>query len=236
VVFALAVFFLFPLVQGGILGQVRDRLDSPEQPPGRFGAYGRAHYVRLMGSQALFALVMFGIMIPTMCLGMSVAVQEMAKTIQNTWAEGAPSPAPPDTQELTRQLFSNPFLLAGMGLSSVLMAAVAMVYWVANCIVVSEQQPVLASWGRALRFCHQHFPVVLVVGSLSYIVGLSIAPLSLAGQLGIVKEPWALGGLALAYSALIGYWGVLLAGLSMSLYLARRQPSGQREPELAVVH
>jgi hypothetical protein len=115
------------------------------------------------------------------------------------------------------------------------MAAAAMVYWVANCVVVSEQETVLTSWRRSLRFCRQNFSAVLVVGLLSYVVGLLTSPLTLVGQLGIVKETWALVGLAVLYSALIGYWGVLLAGLSMSLYLGRRQASGQPEPELSAM-
>jgi hypothetical protein len=98
-------------------------------------------------------------------------------------------------------------MLAGMGLSSVLLAAVAMVYWVANCVVVSEQRTALRFWGRALRFCQQNLGGVLVDGALGYVAGRSITPLSLVGQLGIVKEPWVLGILALVYSALIGYWG-----------------------------
>jgi hypothetical protein len=57
-VLAVAVFFLFPLVQGGILGQVRDRLESPHQRPGPFGNYGRASYFRLLGSELLYLLTM----------------------------------------------------------------------------------------------------------------------------------------------------------------------------------
>jgi hypothetical protein len=119
-----------------------------------------------------------------------------------------------------------------MGISSILMAAVAMVYWVANCVVVSEQKSVLASWSQSLRFCRKNFSAVLVVGLLTYAAGLLMSPLSLVGQLGIVKEPWILVALAVWYSAFLGYWGVLLAGLSMSLYLARRQACGQWEPGL----
>jgi hypothetical protein len=178
---------------------------------------------------------MLGIMVPVMCLGMSLAFQELANTMSVVPAEGAPSSQSLDTQQLTRQLFTHPVVLVGMGLASVLMAAVAMVYWVANCVVVSEQQTVLASWRQALGFCRQNLSVVLVVGLLTYAVGLVISPLSLVGQLGIVKEPWILVALAVWYSAFLGYWGVLLAGLSMSLYLARRQACGQRQPELAAM-
>ena len=60
--FSVAVLFLFPFVQGGILGQVRDRLESPHQAPGRFGSYGRTHYIRLLGSLGLFMLLIFVVM------------------------------------------------------------------------------------------------------------------------------------------------------------------------------
>jgi hypothetical protein len=223
---SLAVFFLFPLVQGGILGQVRDRLESPQQPPGRFGAYGRAHYLRLLGSQGLFTLVMVGIMLPVMCLGMSLAFQEVAK---------AGPDVPPNTQQLTRQLLMHPVLLGGMVTASLLASAVAMVYWVANCVAVAEQQRVMASWRKALHFCRQNFPAVLAVWLLSFAVGVLISPLSLVGQLGIVTDLWALVALALAYAAFIAYWGLLLAGLSMALYLSRRHPAEAPEPALAAL-
>ena len=59
-----------------------------------------------------------------------------------------------------------------------------------------------------------------------------MAPLGMLGQLGVVTGTWALLGLALAYSVLIGYWGVISAGISMSLYLGRRTRSAAPEPAL----
>jgi hypothetical protein len=140
-----------------------------------------------------------------------------------------------DPQQLNRQLLAHPVMLAGMGIASLLASAVAMVYWVASSVVVSEQGRVLASWRKALHFCRQNFPALLVVCLLTFAVGFVTAPFSLAGQLGFVKELWALVALALVYSALVGYTGVLLGGVIMSLYLARRMPSGQPEPERQVL-
>jgi hypothetical protein len=224
-VLALAVFFLFPLVQGGILGQVRDRLESPQQPPGPFAPYGRAFYRRLLGSQALFTLLMFVALLPLMGLtvGLYFQVQEMG------------SAAPADPQQLNRQLLSYPVMVVCMVIFAVLAAAVGMVYWVANTIVVAEKERVFASWRQALHFCRQNFAAVLAVWLLNFAAGLLMSPLALVGQRGVVKEPWALVGLAVVYSALIGYWSVLLAGLMMSLYLARRSPSERPEPEPAAL-
>ena len=126
-------------------------------------------------------------------------------------------------------------MLTALGISSVLMVAVAMVYWIASCIVVSEQESVLASWGHSLRFCRQNLAVVVVAGLLFFGVGLLISPLSLVGQLGIVTNPWALGAMALVYAALIGYSAILLAGLSMSLYLGRRLPSEVEVIQVAAI-
>jgi hypothetical protein len=224
-VLALAVFFLFPLVQGGILGQVRDRLEFPQQPPGPFAPYGRAFYSRLLGSQALFALLTFVLLLPLMGLtvGLYLQVQEMGP---------AAPPQPADPQQLNRLLLSHTALVVGVAVFSVLVAAVGMVYWVANTIVVAEQERVIASWRRALHFCRQNFAAVLAVWLLNFAVGLLMSPLGLVGPLGIVKEPWALAGLAVVYAAVIGYWAVLLAGLMMSLYLARRSPAEQPEPRV----
>lgn len=215
---AVAVFFLFPLVQGGILGQVRDRLESPLQPPQQFGTYGRANYLRLLGNQGLLTLAMLAIMVPTMCLSVGLAFQEVARVAQD-------APQPLDTQQLTRQLLLHPVMLAAMLIATSLAMAVGMVYWVASCIVVAEQERVIASWRKALHFCRENFSAVLTLGVMGLVLGVLSSPLSLASQLGIVRDLWAVVGLALVYSVLVAYSGVLLAGLSMSLYLARRQPS-----------
>jgi hypothetical protein len=223
-IFALAVFFLFPLVQGGILGQVRDRLESPYQPPKRFGSYGKAFYVRLLGCEGLFALGMAVIMVPVMFLSVAVAY-EMAKAMTAVPTEGTPV----DPQQINRQLLTHPVMLTTMVIASFLTSAVAVVFWVTSSIVVSEQARVIASWRKALHFCRQNFSAVLAVCLLIVAAGFVTAPFSLAGQLGVVKQLWALVALALVYSALIGYTGVLLGGLVMSLYLARRTPSGRGE-------
>jgi hypothetical protein len=230
-VLALAVFFVFPLVQGGILGQVRDGLESPPRFPGQFGAYGRTFYVRLLGSQALFALVLIALMLPAMCLGVGLAYQEMAKVIEDMGkatptepTAGTPAQQPPDPQELNWHFMSHPMMLAGMVIASFLGSIVSLIYWVANSIVVAEDRRVMASWRSSLRFCRENVSAVVAVWLLSFAAGLLIAPFGVVGQFGIVKDLRAVVALALVYSALIGYWGVLLAGLTMSLYLGRRTP------------
>ena len=226
---ALAVLGIYPLVQGGILGQVRDRLESPNRPPGPFGPYGRAFYVRLLGSEGLYVLALLGIMFPVMVLG---AVLMMNSTLFTLPADGGTPPQPIDPQQLNRQLMTHPAMLAGMLISSFLASALGMVYWVANCIVVSERQRVLASWGEAFRFCWQNCSAVVSLWLVTTVVGIVVSPLGLVGPLGVVTEPWALVALALLYAALIAYGGILLPGVSMSLYLARRVPSGERVREL----
>jgi hypothetical protein len=224
---AVAVFFLFPFIQGGILGLVRGRLGSTGNGPGPFGAYARANYLRLLGSQTLFVVLMIAAVAPVICLGAGLAFQDLAST--TPVQPGEPSAAGPDPQQLQRQLLSHPAMLAGLVLVSVFMSAVGMVYWVANCIVVTEPEGVMAAWRRSLRFCRANFSAVVVVWLLNLVAGVVMAPLPLVGQLGYVTDPWALSVLAIIYSALIGYWGVVLAGLSMALYLGRRTASGQSE-------
>jgi hypothetical protein len=169
---------------------------------------------------------------------MALYFQEMAWVAQAgsaITAEGDALPPPPDVQQMTRHLLLHPAMVAGVVITALLASAAAMVYWVANCMVVCEREGVLASWRKAFRFCRQNLPGVLVVLLLSFAVGLFISPLGLLGQLGIVTELWVLVALALVYAALIGYWGVLLAGLVMSLYLARRPLPPQQEPGLPAV-
>jgi hypothetical protein len=228
---AVAVFFLFPLLQGGILGQVRDRLQSRHQPPGPLGAYGRQFYVRLLESQGLVVLAMLGIMVPMMCVAMWLAFHQMIDALAAPPAEGAPPPQIADPQQLTRQLLTQPAFLAGMVILSLLSSAVAIIYWLACSVIVSEQERVLASWWKALRFCWRNFGAVLAVWSLIVVVGILTAPVGLASQLGVVTDLWVIAAVALVNAALIGYVGVLLAGLSMSLYLGRRKPESC-EPEL----
>jgi hypothetical protein len=237
---ALGVFFLFPLVMGGILGQVRDRLESPQQARTGFGTYGRAFYVRLLGNLGIFALVMIVVLSPVMCLAVGLAFQDISEVERLggpvTTAEGKPVPEPPDPQQLTRYVLLRPVMLAGIAIASFLVSAASMVYWVACCRVVCEGDGVFASWGKALRFCRANLPAVFVVLLLSFAVGFLISALGILGQLGIVKDMWALVVLAVVYSAFIACWGVLLAGAVMSLYLARRPPlPGQLEPGLSAV-
>jgi len=220
---AIGVFFLFPLIQGGILGQVRDRLDSPDQPPQRFGSYMRLYYSRLLGNEAIFTLATIVAVVPLIFLSVLLAIQST-----NRLAE------PPAPGEVERQLLSQPIFLGALVLLSILVSALGMVYWVANCVVVAEGQSVGASWRRSFQFCRQNFLACLAVWLVNLVVGAVLAPLGMLGQLGVVTGTWALVGIALAYSVLIGYWGVIAAGISMSLYLGRRTSSESQEPAVPV--
>jgi hypothetical protein len=226
---AVAVFFLFPLVLGGILGRVRDRLEPGRWPQARFGTYARVHYVRLLGSQGLMLLAGLVIMAPVMCMAIALAfeVMSLGSVAPN---DAVPSPNP---VELQRQLLSQTGMLTGIVISGLLMSAVTMAYWVANTIVVCDREHVFAAWRKALHFCRENLSAVVVVWLLAFAAGLVMAPLSMAGQLGFVTDLWALAGLAVVYAALLGYWGVLMAGLIASLYLGRGAPAEQREPALS---
>jgi hypothetical protein len=228
-----AVLFLFPLVQGGILGQVHDRIESPLRPPGSFGTYARRYYMRLLGSQGLCLLVGMAIMVPVMVLSMSRAFQELEELAGPVSAGPDAVNPPPNPQEFQRQFLTSPGILTAMVIASLLMSAITMVYWIANCIVVSERQRVFTAWRKALCFCRDNLSAVLAVWLLAFAAGIVMTPFALAGQLGFVSDPWILAGMALVYAALLGYWGVLLAGLSMSLYRGREAPSPRREPALA---
>jgi hypothetical protein len=223
-VFSLALFFLFPLVQGGILGQVRDRLESPLRRPGAFGVYGRAFYTRLLGSQALMTLAMFVLLLPVMALAMRAAFLEVERG------------ASLDSGEMMDRFLLHPAFLVGVVVLCLVESVVAMVYWVANCVVVSEGERVIASWRRALHFCREHVPALLVLWLVNLAAGLAISPFGLLGSLRVVMDAAILVPLAVVYAALIAYWGVVLSGLVMSLYLAGRSPAERlevKEPVLA---
>jgi hypothetical protein len=218
-----AVFLCFPLIQGGILGQVRDRIECRDWPPRSFGHYARAYYDRLLGCQGIFLLAAFAIMLPAMAFAMSLAFDEMAKTVS---ADGGPTATP---QQINRAIFSHPGMCTGLVLAAVLASALWMVYWVAGSVVVTEGEGVIASWLKALHFCGKNLGAVALVWLLSAAVGVLMAPVSLVGQLGFVTNPWLLVVLAVVYSALVAYWGVLLGGVCLSLYLARREPAEHPE-------
>jgi hypothetical protein len=225
-----AVFFLFPLVLGGVLGQVRDRLEPGRWPRGGFGTYARAHYVRLLGSQGLLMLAALVLMVPVMVLAMAKAFEQLS-SLPTGPNEAVPSPNPVEFQ---RQLLSQPGMVLGMVIGGLVMSAVTMVYWVANTIVVCDGERVFAAWRKALHFCRANLPAVFVVWLLAFAAGLAMAPLSMAGQLGFVTDLWALAGLAVLYAALLGYFGVLMAGLVVSLYLGRGAPAEHTGPALSV--
>jgi hypothetical protein len=222
-VFGLAVFFLFPLVLGGILGQVRDRLEWPGQTPGAFGKYGHAFYSRLLGNQALMTLLMFVLLLPVMTYAMWLAMQVTALGTS------------PDYRQMTGFFLSSPALLACMLVVCLLASAVGIVYWVASCIVVSERERVFASWRKSLRFCRDHFGAVLALWLVNLVAGLVMSPFALVGSLRFITHLWVLVPLAVVYAALIAYWGVVLAGMVMSLCLAGRPPAERVEAEEPVV-
>jgi hypothetical protein len=225
-VLAVVVFFVFPFVLGGILGQVRDRLATPHQQPGSFAAYGRANYLRLLGSSGLYLLIIFVLLAPVICVLAGLVVQAMMLNAE----------APPDGQPFARQFLalSEPLTIIGLAVFTALAAIITMVYWIANCMLVSTSAGVFACWRQSLRFARHNVPAWLAVWFLIVAVSCLIAPVGLATQLGWVTNSWEVVALALLYAALIGYMGVLFAGLLMSLYLARRRADCAGTAGLAV--
>jgi hypothetical protein len=230
--FSLALCFLYPLVQGGILGQVRDRIEYPDRNPGQLGAYGRRYYARLLGCLGLFILITVVLMLPMIAVSMGIAIQMMAQV--EALGSSVDEAAPPPTLD-TRQLFSYPLMVAVTIVTSLLVSAAGLVYWLACSMVVVEQERVLTAWKKALTFSRRNLPGVLAVWLTISVVGFVLMPLGMVGPLGIVSAPGILVPLALVYAAGIGYVGVLTAGLVMSLYLARRNEARKPEPELAAV-
>lgn len=221
--FGLVVFFLFPLIQGGILGKVQDRIEATGRPAESFGAYSRRYYPRLLGSQCLYVLVLFAVMFPIMIFAVILAIQY------------ASTPTEPATSaEIQQHLLANPLFVICIVVAMAIAAAAGMVYWIANCFVVAEDERVFASWRRSLRFCQVNFTAILAIVVMNLVVSAALSPLGLLGQLGIVTNPWALSGLAVIYSAIVGYWGVVLAGIIMSLYLHRRNSAGRLEPAMSL--
>jgi len=218
--FGVAVFLVFPLIQGGILGQVRDRLEAPNRPPGSFGTFARTHYLRLLGSQTLFLLIAIAVIAPLMILAMVQAFQ----------ATGTPPGGVTDPAELNRRLLQDPVTVVLVVVALAVLAAAGMVYWMANCAVVTEQRTTLAAWRRGFAFCRRNISAVLSVWLINLAVGVVLAPPGMLGQLGLVSGWWVLAAAAVLYAAVTGYWGVVLAGLCMSLFLGRRTPAAPAEP------
>jgi hypothetical protein len=209
----MAVVFVFPLVQGGILGLVRNGLESPDRPPAPFWSYGRTYYLRLLGSQGLMLLVSLVVVIPAAAVAAGVAVQRAATSSGEPAAPG----------EINRQLLQHPAMIVVLIIGVMFTTASGMIYWVANCRVVADGEGTLTAWRRAATFCRENFAAVLVLWLVNLVTGVALAPVGLLGQLGIVTDWWALAAVVIVYAALIGYWGVVLAGLCMALYLARRK-------------
>lgn len=211
---AVVVFFVFPFVLGGILGQVRDRLVTPYQPPGPFATYGRAYYRRLLGSLALFTLSLFVLLTPVSCVLAGMVVEAFRLT--------AEAPAP-EQQQIAQLFLLQPLTGTVLAVFAVLSAAIGMVYWIANCMLVTTSAGVFACWKESLRFARRNGAAWLAVWLLFIAVSCLVAPVGLATTLGWVANPLAVMVVALAHAALIGFLGVLLAALVMSLYLARRR-------------
>jgi len=202
-ILSVAAIFIVPLIQGGILGQLRDRLETPIEPPKTLAAYS-VYYARLLESSFLFAAVSLGVVLLFLLTGV----------LPTPLFEGL--------------ALSGPLMLAIALIGASLIIMTIVVYSVANCIVVSEDQEVLAAWRQSLHFCRQNFPAVLG-WALLLLAGFV---LHLLFMLSNAEALWALTSLALLETAIVSYGMVLLAGVMMSLYLTRRPQPESRTVDL----
>ena len=214
--FLFALIFLSPLLIGGAIGRIRDRIEPVNRPTASLDSYGRIFYGRLLGSLGLLIACAIVAMLPAMCIGFATAMQLMADTMRT----GQTDPA--QIQQMTRQLYTQPLFLTLMVLSTLAMTALALVFNLANVIVVCDGERVIAAWSKSLRFCRANFSAVFGLGLINIGLGIPATAQGVVSGLLLIGQLPVLLALALFQSAYISYMFVLGIGLSTSLYLARR--------------
>jgi hypothetical protein len=213
-IFLIALIFITPLLNGGMIGRIRDRIEG--QPLAKFGSYGRMFYGRLLGSVGLFIACAIVAMLPVMCFGMIMGMQQAAEAMRSGQAD------PAQIQQMARNLYKQPLYLALMAFSMLAMTVLGLLFHITNAAIVCDGERVMAAWSRSWRFFQENFGAMAGLGLIN--IGLSIP----AGAFGVVSGMMLVESLAvllagaLVQSVFISCLFVLGAGLSTSLYLARR--------------
>lgn len=218
-VWLLVMVFGGPWVAGGILGQLKDRMTAPEAEPGPFRPYASRYYVRLL----LLTVVYVGIFLLLYLILMLVGMMIAASVLQGDAM---------DPQNL-QQLNMHPANIAAGALFLLALAAMIVVFNLANAGVVVEEWDAWTSLGRAWGFVRSHagdavklFLVITGLGCVMWSLYWIPAVLEL-------REIPVLAILGLLMAAYFPYMIMLGLAFGVSLWLARRPDVSGAEPTAA---
>lgn len=217
-VWLLVIIFGAPWVYGGILGQHRDHIHHPGQPPGSFSEYAGRCYARMLGMTAIVLGVCFAIMIPIGCIGWVLAMSQL---------QGPGGQIDPQKMQ---ELAQHPINIAAGVLMIVWMTAIGTLFNPAYVILWGEDESITSSMKKSYRLLRDNrsdavklFFVYLLLGMVMWVLRPVIGVLQIKAMPVIVPI-----GIALGFY--VSYLPVLNFGIATSLYLARKPAV---EPETA---
>jgi hypothetical protein len=202
-----------PWVAGGVLGQLRDRIVTPEAQPGPFRDYASSFYGRLLLLTVIYVAIFLVLYLILMLVGALVA--------GSAFADGAVQP-----QQL-QQLNTHPAnIAAGVGFMLV-SSAVGVLFLLTNAGVVVEQWDALTALGRAAGFIRQRsgdaFRLFLIVAALACVLyAFYWIPTLLE-----LRDATVVAVLAVLMACYFPYMIMLEMAFGMSLWLARRPQSDE---------
>lgn len=215
-VWILVTLFAGPWVAGGVIGQLRDRVAAPDAPVGSFRAYASAYYGRFLLLTVLYLATLFVLYLVLMLVGMLIAGSAL---------QGEPL-GPAQLQSLN----SHPANIASGVVFGFALAAVAVLFNLADSAIVVEQVDAISGLGRAWSFMTRRFGdafrLFLVYAALGVPVGLLYSGPALLQ----LRELPVLAVVGVLLACYFPYLIMIDLAFAISLWLARHpRPEGMPE-------
>lgn len=212
-IWMLIMVFGGPWITAGAAGQLRDRIERPGETAGSFVGYGGRFYLQVLVLTLIFVVVVFVMYLIIGLVTMAVLYDEF----------GFPMMQPQQVREF--QL--HPVNIALNTLGGLFLAALAIVFCLANVIVVVEYSDAFTALGQAFSFIRRRFVDTAKLWGVTFFLLLIFLGLSWTVQLAGIHSPPILVAMGTGASFYTPYAMLLILAWTVSLWLARKETSEQ---------
>jgi hypothetical protein len=210
-IWLLVMVFAGPWVTAGTLGQLHDRIQHPGSAPQSFAGYAGRFYVPLLILTLILVVI---VVVAFMILGLlSAAI---------TFDEMGGFPMQPAQ---ARQLQTHPVNVASNVLGTLLMVSLALVFNLANSIVVIEHMDALTALGKAFEFVRRQIGDAGKLWVVNVLLALVMSGIGWSVQILEIHNLPMLLVLGMVIAVYLPYVLVLNLSWSVSLWLARTATS-----------
>jgi hypothetical protein len=203
-IFLPIMFFALPLVWGGTVGQLRDRIVGREM--GAFGHYGKKFYVPMLLVVMMLCGAVFVVSFANGIVGQIIASTEI-------------QPGQPMTTEQLQALSRHPLNLISSAVTWLVMGAIGILVNLVGSAMAARGRGIGDALSQGFSFCGNHFGSVFKL----YLVGVALfIPLAVLQSLPMFVKPEIGIGVVIALSSgiYLGYLSVVEFGLAGSLFAA----------------